>query len=189
MWSQFVDFVNKRFGPPLRSNPLGELSRLTWSGSVADYQDQFLLLLSRCENVTEPQQIDLFTAGLLNPLQVDVEMQRPTTLEDAMSLARAFERRLKVEDGAATTVASSPVRPPPSTRLPARSSPRTPPPGSAPSASSSTPPAPHKPAPGTRFSRLTPAEMAECRVQVLQLSGEILQGTCQDLHHEGYLPP
>jgi len=27
-WPQFVDFVNRRFGPPVRSNPLGELVHL-----------------------------------------------------------------------------------------------------------------------------------------------------------------
>lgn len=97
-WPQFVDFVNRRFGPPVRSNPLGELAHLRRTGSVSEYQDQFLLLLARCDNVSERQQVDLFTAGLRNPLRMDVELQRPETLEDAMSLARSFERRLQIDD-------------------------------------------------------------------------------------------
>jgi len=60
-------------------------------GSVADYQDQLLLLLARCDNVSEHQQVDLFTTGLRNPLHMDVEMQRPETLEDAMGLARTMK--------------------------------------------------------------------------------------------------
>ena len=37
-WPRFADFVNMRFGPPIRSNPLGELAQLRRTGSVEDYQ-------------------------------------------------------------------------------------------------------------------------------------------------------
>ena len=36
-WSQFVDGINRRFGPPLRSNPLGELTQLCRTSTVDDY--------------------------------------------------------------------------------------------------------------------------------------------------------
>jgi hypothetical protein len=36
-WADFVDDVNKRFGPPTRSNPLGELMHLRCSGTVDEY--------------------------------------------------------------------------------------------------------------------------------------------------------
>jgi len=97
-WQQFVDGVNRRFGPPVRSNPLGELTHLRCMGTVATYQDAFLQLLARCDDVTERQQVDIFTAGLRNPLRIDVEMQHPTSLEDDMSLVRAFERRIQIDD-------------------------------------------------------------------------------------------
>jgi len=54
-WTQFVDGINRRFGPPLRSNPLGELTQLRRTSTVDDYQEQFLVLLARCQDVTEPQ--------------------------------------------------------------------------------------------------------------------------------------
>lgn len=38
--------------------------------------------------------MQLFTAGLLNPLRTDVELQNPSNLQTAMSLARVYERRL-----------------------------------------------------------------------------------------------
>lgn len=52
-----------------------------------------MALLCRCEHLTRQHQIDLFTAGLGQPLASDVEMQRPANLQTAMSLARAYERR------------------------------------------------------------------------------------------------
>jgi hypothetical protein len=182
-WQQFVTSVNRRFGPPVRSNPLGELTHLRRTGTVAAYQDAFLQLLARCDDVTECQQVDIFTAGLRNPLRIDVEMQRPTSLEDAMSLARAFERRLQIDnddDGRASSHA--PPRSAPS------ASPRTPkdPPNRVPQ---ETPGAPGRPAPkpGVRFTRLTPQEMAQRR-PLLQLPGEVHPRPHRPLLHERHLP-
>lgn len=36
-WDQFKEFCHMRFGPPIRSNPLGELTRLQQTGSVSEY--------------------------------------------------------------------------------------------------------------------------------------------------------
>jgi hypothetical protein len=93
-WSQFCELVNQRFGPLMRSNPLGELCHLRCTGLVDAYQSDFLTLLTHCGGVTEPQQIAIFTAGLGDPLRIDVELQKPSTLEEAAALAKAFEQRL-----------------------------------------------------------------------------------------------
>jgi hypothetical protein len=93
-WSQFCELVNQRFGPPTRSTPLGELCHLRCTGSVDASQSDFITLLARCGGVTEPQQIAIFTVGLGDPLRIDVELQKPSTLEEAATRARAFERRL-----------------------------------------------------------------------------------------------
>ncbi|CAO2189932.1 unnamed protein product [Urochloa humidicola] len=169
-WPDFVTAVNRLFGPPTRSNPLGELAHLRRTGSVADYIDQLLLLLARCENVTERQQVDLFTAGLRNPLRMDVEMQKPEFLEDAMGYARSFERRLQLDDDEDP---KSPARAPPRAAPPPRSAPTA---ATTPCNNSSgprpplaTPSAPGRPVPrpGARFTRLTPQEMAQCRIDGL----------------------
>jgi hypothetical protein len=78
----------------LRSNPLGELIQLRRDGTVVEYQGKFLTLLTRCEDLTEKHQINIFTAGLRNPVRIDVELKKLTTLEDAMALARTYEQRL-----------------------------------------------------------------------------------------------
>jgi hypothetical protein len=97
--------VSRHFGPPTRSNPLGELIKVQRTGSVAEYQDQFLKLLARCDGVTEQQQIAIYTTGLGDPLRIDVELQRPMTLEDAMGLSRAYERRIVTSDPPTLAVA------------------------------------------------------------------------------------
>jgi hypothetical protein len=63
-WPDFVDGVNKRFNPPTRSNPLGELMHLRCSGTVDEFQENFLTLLARYDNINEKQQIAIFSAGL-----------------------------------------------------------------------------------------------------------------------------
>ncbi|EAZ12025.1 hypothetical protein OsJ_01904 [Oryza sativa Japonica Group] len=100
-WDTFKDLCYAQFGPPIRHNPLGELKRLTQTTTVAAYQCRFLALASRtAELLTENQQVQLLTAGLREDLAIDVEINRPDDLQEAMSLARAFERKaLKQADG------------------------------------------------------------------------------------------
>jgi hypothetical protein len=79
-WARFAGFVNLRFGPPIRSNPLGELKELHRTGTVEDYQRQFLQLLCRCDSLSPTHQMNLFTAGLGEPMTSDVQMQRSADL-------------------------------------------------------------------------------------------------------------
>jgi hypothetical protein len=99
-WEKFVKLVNQRFGPPLRGNALGELIQLKRDSTIADYQSHFLALVNHCTSLTEKQQIDIFTAGLRNPLKTDVELEHLENLEDAMALVRAYEQRLVMTDDA-----------------------------------------------------------------------------------------
>jgi hypothetical protein len=101
-WSQFCELVNQQFGPPTRSNLLAELCHLRCTGSVDAYQSDFITLLARCGGVTEPQQIAIFTAGLGDPLRIDVDLQKPSTLEEATALARAFEWQLAYDTSGRT---------------------------------------------------------------------------------------
>ena len=56
-WRRFSTLLDMRFGPPIRSNPLGELAACRRSGSVADYQERFLALLTRAGPLLESQQV------------------------------------------------------------------------------------------------------------------------------------
>jgi hypothetical protein len=161
-WNRFTEFVNLRFGPPLRSNSLGELKELQRTRSVDEYQRQFLALLCRCDGLSSVHVMNLFTAGLGEPMTSDVEMQRPADLQFAMSLARAFERRANVVNQA--PVSRFPSRSRQTMAGPAVSAATSTAPGSlnrAPAASGSA----SSPAPSvrSRFRRLTPEEMADKR--------------------------
>ncbi|XP_066163758.1 uncharacterized protein [Oryza sativa Japonica Group] len=92
-WRRFTELLHLRFGPPLHTNPLGELMACKRTGSVVDYQDKLEALLPRAGKLTEEQRIQIFTAGLQLPLSLDVEIHNPQTLVFAMSLARKLELR------------------------------------------------------------------------------------------------
>jgi hypothetical protein len=137
-------------GHPSTAHMLGELIQLKRETTVADYQSRFLALVNRCTGLTEKQQIDIFVAGLLNPLKTDVELEKPTTLDDAMTLARAYESRMAMTADMPGHMIGRPQvgRTQPSTKVLALSTPAT-----TSAAQGATPAA-------QRLRRLTPAEMA-----------------------------
>ena len=92
-WRRFTELLNFRFGPPLRSNPLGELMACKRTASVVDFQERFEALLPRAGYLSEAQKVQIFTAGLQPPLSLDVEIHNPQSLAIAMSLARKLEIR------------------------------------------------------------------------------------------------
>jgi hypothetical protein len=93
-WTRFIEFIQMRFGPPLRFNGMADLKELKRTGTVEEYSRQFLTLLCRCDDMSHRQQSNMYTAGLGEPLRTDVELQTPETLQRAMHLARVYERRL-----------------------------------------------------------------------------------------------
>jgi hypothetical protein len=149
-WARFAEFVNLRFGPPIRSNPLGELKELHRTETVEDYQQQFLQLLCCCDGLSPTHQMNLFTAGLGEPMTSDMDMQRSADLQAAMSLAWVFKRR--------ATAATTPTQ---ASRLQYR--PRLPTSSSTSSAASNTSAAPLAGSTRSRFRSLSPEEMADKR--------------------------
>jgi hypothetical protein len=91
-WNCFVQLINTRFGPPLTDSPLGELALLCRFGTVDEFCSKFMSLSYWDHTLTEPQQIQLFTTGLSEPLRTDVALQRPSSLDEAVMFARAYEQ-------------------------------------------------------------------------------------------------
>jgi hypothetical protein len=102
-WSRFIEFLQMRFGPPLRFNGMADLKALQRTSTIEDYTWQFLTILCRCDDMTHRQQINMYTAGLGEPLRTDVEMEMPETLQRAMHLAQVYERRLLLSASSNTT--------------------------------------------------------------------------------------
>ena len=92
-WETFTEQCHLRFGPPMSLNPLGELANLKQIETVEEYQREFQSLLAQTTELTTKQQISLFTAGLLEGLRLEVELQEPTSLGAAMNLARTYEKK------------------------------------------------------------------------------------------------
>lgn len=90
-WRRFSQLVHKHFGPPITDSPVGEIMLLHRHGTVEDYTDKFPTLACRDADLTESQLVQMYTAGLVNPLKTDVALRRPTSLDDAIMLARAYE--------------------------------------------------------------------------------------------------
>jgi hypothetical protein len=51
-WIRFYDFINMRFDPPLCTNGLANLKDLRCTGTMEEYQHQFLQLLCCCDDMT-----------------------------------------------------------------------------------------------------------------------------------------
>jgi hypothetical protein len=93
-WSQFIQLVNARFGPPLTNTPLGELAMLRRTASVDEFAKRFMALSCMDPTITEQQQIQVFTTGLGDPLRLDVTLQQLASMDDAVIFARVYEQRL-----------------------------------------------------------------------------------------------
>ncbi|XP_043813100.1 uncharacterized protein LOC122723753 [Manihot esculenta] len=93
MWAEFKDQCNLRFGPTVQSNKLGELATLNQTGSVADYQNRFEILIARAGSLTRMQKIQLYISGLQEYIAAEVEIHNPTDLAIAMSMSRLYEKR------------------------------------------------------------------------------------------------
>jgi hypothetical protein len=94
----FTKLANDRFAPPppTRSNSLGELCHLRLDESLDDYINKFYQRLTRCNELSEPQHIAIFTTGLGEPLKTNIKLHAPKTLEDVAALACAYIRRSTV---------------------------------------------------------------------------------------------
>ncbi|GJW59898.1 retrotransposable element Tf2 [Tanacetum coccineum] len=88
-WSLYESEILKRFGA-CYEDPMEELKNLKQDGSVANYQDQFKVLLGKVE-LSDQYAISLFLGGLQTDIGLVVKMFKPKSLYDAYHLARMQE--------------------------------------------------------------------------------------------------
>jgi hypothetical protein len=77
LWNHFVQLVQIRFRPSL----------------IDDFRVQFLSLSCRDLGISEDHKIQLFMAGLGQPLRMGVVLQKSTTLDEAIMYAHTYEQR------------------------------------------------------------------------------------------------
>jgi hypothetical protein len=85
----FIELINKRFNPPLMESPIGELALLRRDGSVDNYCNKFMDL--SCRELNIALQVQLFTMGLRYPLCMDITLQKPSTLDEAVMFMQPYE--------------------------------------------------------------------------------------------------
>ncbi|KAM7497180.1 hypothetical protein LguiA_021594 [Lonicera macranthoides] len=94
-WELFKKEITKRFANQGYYNVVADLHELKQAGSVEEYQNKFEDLrnqvLEKESNMTETYFISAFIGGLQPELKNFVYMLKPSTLEDAVTLARLQE--------------------------------------------------------------------------------------------------
>ncbi|GJU86191.1 hypothetical protein Tco_1293737 [Tanacetum coccineum] len=80
------------------------LSKLLQMGTVAEYQNEFEMLIKRVTGISESLLKSFYISGLKPALQIELLRARPTSLEEAFSLARITEAHFEDERSTKTIV-------------------------------------------------------------------------------------
>ena len=73
------------------------LSKLLQMGTVAEYESEFVVLANQVIGISESLLTSFYISGLKLMLQIELLRARPTTLDEAFSLARLIEARFEDE--------------------------------------------------------------------------------------------
>ncbi|CAM8954567.1 unnamed protein product [Rhodiola kirilowii] len=93
-WEGFATRITARFGPPAYYSAEAMINRLFHTGSVSTYIDEFETLSTRTPGLSEENLRHRFIAGLKDDIHSEIVMFNPTTLHQAMGLARLAEQKL-----------------------------------------------------------------------------------------------
>ncbi|XP_020254010.1 uncharacterized protein LOC109831084 [Asparagus officinalis] len=97
-WEIFKEEIITRFGPSELSRPYDAFSTLKQTNTVRDYLGRFEQTLSLLDDQPSRRHIlEKFIGGLKEELRYEVTASRPSSLKEAISLAKLFEDRLKNE--------------------------------------------------------------------------------------------
>ncbi|KAH9765934.1 hypothetical protein KPL70_002017 [Citrus sinensis] len=85
--------LKHRFGASLYDDPQGNLSKLSQTTTVAEFQTAFEDLMNRVTGISEPLLISFFITGLKPDIRCELLFARPSSLMEAFALAPAYEAR------------------------------------------------------------------------------------------------
>ncbi|VFQ84422.1 unnamed protein product [Cuscuta campestris] len=87
-WEAFLLAVRQRFDPEYYENYIGSLSKLQQTSTILAYQTAFEAILNKISGVPEPTLVAMYVSGLRSPVQREVNLRNPRTLQEAFGLAR-----------------------------------------------------------------------------------------------------
>ncbi|MCD7460285.1 hypothetical protein HAX54_043229 [Datura stramonium] len=85
--------VQPSFGPPIRSQELGELAKLRHIGSMADHQEKFEQLVSQDSTLTQAHKIEFYISGLGDYIAIEVELHNPPDFATTISISWLYEHK------------------------------------------------------------------------------------------------
>ncbi|XP_050908813.1 uncharacterized protein LOC127122537 [Lathyrus oleraceus] len=160
-WEAFTRALEVRFGPSAYDNHQQALFKLKQTASVADYQRDFERLCNRVTGLSPLAITDCFVSGLKFHIQNELAVHQPTSISQAIGLAKLIESKTSVTRPFQATTSKypkPPLLPTPPHQLPQRNT------------------LPQTPFP---IKRLNPTEMQQRRTQGLCFN-------CDERFHPGH---
>ncbi|KAL9428844.1 hypothetical protein AB3S75_030772 [Citrus x aurantiifolia] len=92
-WEAFLQNIKHRFGASLYEDPQRNLSKLSQTTTVVEFQTAFEDLMNRVTGILEPLLISFFITALKPNIRRELLFAWPLSLMEAFALARAYEAR------------------------------------------------------------------------------------------------
>lgn len=93
-WEEFTRAMELRFGPSSFENHQQALFKLQQNGIVSDYQREFERLHNCVIGLPHNAILDCFISGLRFEIQYELANLHPTTISQAIDLAKLVESKL-----------------------------------------------------------------------------------------------
>ena len=98
-WIEFSKFLKKAFEPVDKQRELMfELKRLSPRNGFEQFVNRFEQISYEIDNISEQNLIYMFMEAMFPKTRTELETRRPDTLNDAIAIARSFERMHKTAD-------------------------------------------------------------------------------------------
>ncbi|XP_058742588.1 uncharacterized protein LOC131615102 [Vicia villosa] len=94
-WVSFTRALELRFGPSTFENHQAELFKLKQTGSVMEYQTKFEQLGNQVVGLPAVAILNCFISGLHMEIQNELAIHKPTSISQAIGLAKLIESKLK----------------------------------------------------------------------------------------------
>lgn len=87
-WQDFLLTLETRFAPSYYDDPRGALFKLTQTGSVNNYLNEFERIANRVVGLPHPFLLSCFISGLTPEIRREVQAFQPISLPHATALAK-----------------------------------------------------------------------------------------------------